>query len=415
MKVNLPRLLENLDRYAQIGKVDEVGVERIALSDEDKAARDLLKQQMTAAGLEVHVDEIGNMIGLRKGQKDLPPVAFGSHLDTVYKGGRFDGALGVLAGLELIHCLNDAGNTTEKPLALINFTNEEGVRFAPDMMGSHAFSGQAALEEMNQSQAYDNPNDTVESRLHAIGYKGSMKVGGMALDSFLELHIEQGPTLETDGIDIGVVNQVQGIFWTRYTIKGQANHAGTTPIAYRKDAGYAAAEMMKFIGDFPRHHDQRVLTTVGTVRFEPNAVNIVPEEASFTLDLRSVNQEALEAAQQQIDAFAEKVITDAGLSLEKEAMVRFTPVALSAKVVSLVKSEAEALGLTARIMPSGAGHDAQMMAAICPTAMIFVPSVKGISHNVQYLTHDADVENGANVLLNAVMSLAKGHLSNNPL
>ena len=406
MKVNLQRLIENLNRYSAIGRIDEVGVERIALSEEDKEARDLLKSQMEAAGLEVLVDELGNMIGLRKGKQAVPPVAFGSHLDTVYKGGRFDGALGVLAGLEVIHSLNDAGITTEKPLTLINFTNEEGVRFAPDMMGSHVYSGQASAEDIWASTAYDYPRDTVKSRLEAIGYLGQMKAGSMPLDSFLELHIEQGPTLEIDGIDIGAVNQVQGIYWTRYTINGQANHAGTTPIAYRKDAGYAAAQIMKYLGDYPRQQDDRVLTTVGTIRFEPNAVNIVPEQASFTLDLRSVNKEALATAQKKIDAFVEQVISEADLTLEREEMVRFTPVVLSEKVVALVKSEAEALGLTARIMPSGAGHDAQMMSAICPTAMIFVPSVKGISHNVQELTLDHDIENGANVLLNSILSLS---------
>jgi len=406
MKIDLPRLLDNLNRYSEIGRVQEIGVERIALSDEDKVARDLLKNQMEAAGLEVLIDELGNMIGLRKGLEEGAPVAFGSHLDTVYKGGRFDGALGVLAGLEAIHKLNDEGITTKKPLALINFTNEEGVRFAPDMMGSHVYSGQATVEEIWQSEAYDNPKDTVKGRLEAIGYLGDMKTGSMALDSFLELHIEQGPTLETDGIDIGAVNMVQGIYWTRYTIKGQANHAGTTPIGYRKDAGYAAAQIMQFIGDYPRKADDRVLTTVGTVSFEPNAINIVPDAASFTLDLRSVNAEALKKAQKAIDAFIENLIKSSGLELEKEEMVRFTPVQFDSGIVKLVRSEAEVLGLTVREMPSGAGHDAQMMAAMCPSAMIFVPSVKGISHNVQELTLDADIENGANVLLNIVLSLA---------
>ena len=406
MKINFSRLLENLSRYAQIGKVQEVGVERIALSDEDKEARDLLKNQMEAAGLQVQVDQLGNMIGLRPGKQDVPPVAIGSHLDTVYQGGRFDGALGVLAGLEVIHTLNDQQIETEKPIALINFTNEEGVRFAPDMMGSHVFAGQAQVNKILQSTAYDNPEETVGSRLKAIGYDGDLPCGNYALDSFLELHIEQGPTLETDAIDIGAVNRVQGIYWTRYTLKGQANHAGTTPISYRKDAGYAAAQIMQFIGDYPRKIDQRVLTTVGTVSFEPNAINIVPDRASFTLDLRSVNAEALNEAQVAIDAFINSVSQQVGLQLEKEEMVRFTPVKFDPGMVRLIREQAEELGLKVREMPSGAGHDAQMIAPICPSAMIFVPSVKGISHNVQELTIDTDIENGANVLLNAVYQLA---------
>ena len=406
MHINAQRLLDNLERYAKIGAVKGTGVERIALSEEDKAARDLLKQQMEAAGLEVLIDELGNMIGLRKGLEETAPVAFGSHLDTVYQGGRYDGALGILAGLELIERLNEEGITTTKPLALINFTNEEGVRFAPDMMGSHVYSGQATVEDIWKSQAYDDPNDTVKSRLEAIGYLGEMKTGSLALDSFLELHIEQGPTLETDGIDIGAVDKVQGIFWTRYTIKGQANHAGTTPINYRKDAGYAAASSMQYIGDYPRQRDNRVLSTVGTVSFAPVAINIVPESASFTLDLRSVNEAALKAAQVDIDAFIEKLTIASGLELEREEMVRFTPVEFSKDIVDTLAKEAEQLGLSVRQMPSGAGHDAQMIAAICPSAMIFVPSVEGISHNVKEYTAPKDVENGANVLLNAVLSLA---------
>jgi N-carbamoyl-L-amino-acid hydrolase len=406
MKINSQRLLDNLERYARIGTVQETGVERIALSAEDKEARDLLKAQMLEAGLAVSIDQLGNMFGVRKGKLDVPPVAIGSHLDTVYQGGRYDGALGVLAGLEVIMSLNDAQVETEKPLVLINFTNEEGVRFAPDMMGSHVFAEPKTLEAILESTAYDKPEDTVGSRLKAIGYDGAMPCGSIALDSFLELHIEQGPTLELEKLDIGAVEMVQGIYWTRYTIKGQANHAGTTPIAYRKDAGYAASELMHFIGDLSRKPDAKVLTTVGTVRFEPNAINIVPERASFTLDLRSVNYEALKVAQEEVDAKVSTLIANAGLTLEREEMVRFAPVQFDQHMVQLVASEATALGLSFRQMPSGAGHDAQMMASVCPSAMIFVPSVEGISHNVKEFTHPSDLTNGANVLLNAVLKRA---------
>ncbi len=407
MQVNRERLLDNLKRYAQIGKAQEIGVERIALSDEDKVARDLLKQQMLDAGLEVLVDQIGNMIGIRKGLQDVPPVAIGSHLDTVYQGGRYDGALGVLAGLEVIQSLNDQNITTEKPIALINFTNEEGVRFAPDMMGSHVFAHPELLEEILKSQAYDDPDDTVGGRLEAIGYRGDMLCGSLELDSFLELHIEQGPTLELEKTDIGAVEMVQGIYWTRYTIKGQANHAGTTPIRYRKDAGYAASEVMHFIGDYSRKAESKVLTTVGTVSFEPNAINIVPEQASFTLDLRSVDYEALKQGQAAIDEKIRSVVQSADLALEREEMVRFAPVQFDQGMVQLVADGASAMNLSVRQMPSGAGHDAQMMAAVCPSAMIFVPSVEGISHNVKEFTHPTDLENGANVLLNAVLSRAE--------
>jgi len=406
MKVNAQRILQNIHRYAQIGKTGEIGVERITLSNEDKQARDLLKSQMVEAGLEISIDEVGNMIGLRKGTKNVPPVAIGSHLDTVYQGGRFDGALGVLAGLELIKTLNDFNILTEKPIALINFTNEEGVNYAPDMMGSHAFAKLGDLDAILKSQAYDNPNRTVDSELRRIGYKGKMKCGDFPLDCFIELHIEQGPVLETERINIGAVEMVQGIYWTRYTIQGQANHAGTTPIEMRKDAGYAAAQAMQFIGDLSRKENSQLLTTVGTIEFKPHAINIVPDSASFTLDARSIDLKVLQNGQRKIDTFLNDLVVAYGLTLEREEMVRFSPVQFDQGIVSLIDSEAKGLNLLVKKMPSGAGHDAQMMASVCPSAMVFVPSVNGISHNVAELTLDVDVENGANVLLNTCLTLA---------
>jgi len=408
MEVNGQRLLENISGYAQIGKVAEIGVERIALSEEDKQARDLLKEQMLSLGLEVHIDRLGNMIGLRKGKQDLRPVAFGSHLDTVYAGGRYDGALGVLAGIELIHTLNDQGIMTEHPLALVNFTNEEGVRFAPDMMGSHVYSGQASLESILSSQAYDNPNDTIGSRLKVIGYDGNAEPGAIAFDSFIELHIEQGPVLEKEEIQIGVVEMVQGIHWTRYTIKGEANHAGTTPNEYRKDAGYGSAKIIKFIGDYSREKENAVLTTVGSIEYVPNTINIIPEQVTFTLDLRSTQAEALEKAQIEMDEYIDRVVEDEGLELLTEKMVRFKPVHFPSEMTNLVEGAADNLGLTSKRMPSGAGHDGQMMNHCCPSTMIFIPSVRGISHNIEEFSKDIDVVNGANVLLNTVLSRSGG-------
>jgi N-carbamoyl-L-amino-acid hydrolase len=407
MKINVLRLLANIDRYAQIGKKGRIGVERIALSEEDQEARDLLKSQMIEAGLEVHIDQLGNMFGIRKGLKNVPAVAFGSHLDTVYAGGRYDGALGVLAGLELIQTLNDQNIQTEHPLALVNFTNEEGVRFAPDMMGSHVYAGLADLDEILASRAYDNPDETIGSRLKAIGYNGNLKPGSIPFHCFFELHIEQGPVLESNGVDIGVVEMVQGIHWTRYTIIGEANHAGTTPNAYRKDAGYAAAQIQTFIGDLSRQSNSQILTTVGSLQFEPNTINVVPAKASFTLDLRSVDCEALLKAQETIDQKIEAVVKENGLTFKKEVMVRFNPVQFESSMVDLVESSAKQLGLSTKRMPSGAGHDAQMMASFCPSTMIFIPSVKGISHNVEEYSHDRDVENGVNVLLEVVLESAR--------
>lgn len=403
MKINAQRLLQNLDRYAQIGKKGSIGVERIALSQEDKQARDLLKSQMLETGLEVHIDQIGNMIGIRKGRTNEKPVSFGSHLDTVYAGGRYDGALGVLAGLELIQTLNDTQTETDKPLALINFTNEEGVRFAPDMMGSHVMAGMASLDDILNSPAYDNANESVGSCLHAIGYFGNMKPGSMEFDSYYELHIEQGPVLELEQIHIGVVEQVQGIYWTRYRIKGEANHAGTTPVYYRKDAGFTAAKLQKYIGEYSREREGAVLTTVGSVKFSPNAINIVPDEVVFTLDVRSTDEHQLKEAQNDIDQFIRDTVNSDGLLFEREELVRFSPVRFPLVMTDTVQAATKSLRLSYKRMPSGAGHDAQMMAHICPSTMIFIPSVRGISHNVEEYSHDQDVENGANVLLGAVL------------
>lgn len=406
MQINSERLLGNIERYAQIGKKGEIGVERIALSSEDQQARDLLKTQMTDAGLEVHIDQLGNMIGLRKGKYDVPAVAMGSHLDTVYSGGRYDGALGVLAGLEVIRTLNDHKVETDKPIALVNFTNEEGVRFAPDMMGSHVYAGLADLTDILNSPAYDNADETVGSRLKDIGYSGEVAPGSIPFDVFFELHIEQGPVLEQEGIDIGVVEMVQGIHWTRYTLKGQANHAGTTPIPYRRDAGYLAGELIQYIGDFSRQSGSKVLTTVGMINFEPDAINIVPERTSFTLDLRSTDQEALILAQEQIDNHIKNRCSETNMGLEQEVMVRFEPVTFPKAMTDIVENSAQTLGLSTMRMPSGAGHDAQMMASFCPSTMIFISSVKGISHNVEEYSNDSDVENGSNVLMNAVLKQA---------
>lgn len=406
MKINQSRLLQNIDRYAQIGKKGAIGVERISLSEEDRIARDLLKQQMYEAGLEVYIDKMGNMIGIRKGKKDAKPVAFGSHLDSVYSGGRYDGALGVLAALEIIHTLNDHGIVTDKPLALVNFTNEEGVRFAPDMMGSHVYAHPEMLQEIYASRAYDYYDLTVEKGLENIGYKGEMEPGAIKFDSFLEIHIEQGPVLESENRDIGIVEMVQGIYWSRYVIEGQANHAGTTPISYRKDAGYAASQVVQFVGDYSRKPHNHVLATVGSLAFEPNTINIVPNKATFTLDLRSTEYDTLKGAQKEIDSFIKGLVKSQGLQFTKEEMVRFAPVHFPVEMTNAVQNAAVKSQLTYKRMPSGAGHDAQMMASVCPSTMIFIPSVNGISHNVEEYSKDQDVANGAQVLFDAVLERA---------
>ncbi|MEM1137616.1 MAG: hydantoinase/carbamoylase family amidase, partial [Bacteroidota bacterium] len=272
--MNTQRLLENLATYAEIGALPNGGVERLALSSTDKQARDMFKKQMLEAGLDVKVDEIGNMFGIRKGTSALPAVMIGSHLDTVGNGGKFDGSLGVLAALEIIHTLNERNLTTKRPIIIANFTNEEGVRFTPDMMGSLVFSRQYLVDKAYQSKAIDGSGTLLAYELDKIGYKGKLKCGSLNIDYFLELHIEQGPILEKENIPVGIVESLQGISWTEFIFYGESNHAGTTPLAYRKDAGLAAVALATYINESVRTKGGNQVGTVGIIEMFPNQINV---------------------------------------------------------------------------------------------------------------------------------------------
>jgi N-carbamoyl-L-amino-acid hydrolase len=403
-KIDGARLLHRLDALNAHGGIDGGGVCRLALTDADRAGRDWTVAQMRALGMAVTIDAIGNGIGLYAGREDLPPVMVGSHIDTVRTGGRYDGNYGVMAGLEVVATLRDAGVRLRRPVAVAFFTNEEGARFQPDMMGSLVYVGGMPADEALAAGGIDG--STVGVELERIGYRGQAPVGLPEVDSFIELHIEQGPALDRAGMQIGVVEGVQGISWTEFVLEGVSNHAGTTPMALRHDAGYCAARIATFVHDLALRYGGRQLGTVGAIRFEPNLVNVIPSRATFTVDLRNTDSAALARAEAEVLDFARLTCTAQGVSLRHRSLARFEPVAFDPRVIGLVQQHSDALGLSSLRMPSGAGHDAQMLARVCPAGMIFVPSVGGLSHNVREFTEPDDLMRGAQLLMRVVVSLA---------
>jgi N-carbamoyl-L-amino-acid hydrolase len=404
MRVNSPRLQRHLTALANIGRIEGDGVKRLALSEPDREARDLLVQWMHALNLNVTVDRIGNIIGVQQWPTVTPPVMIGSHIDSVSTGGRFDGTLGVLAGLEVIERLSELGVTANRPIAVGSFTNEEGARFAPDMMGSAVHQGSLALEQALSS--IDSEGTSVREGLANIGYDGEQPVPATAPHAFVELHIEQGPVLEREGIAIGAVTGVQGISWTQYTINGVSNHAGTTPMSMRCDAGYVAGAIAFQVREIAAQMGGAQVATVGAITLEPNLVNVIARRAVMTVDLRNIDEQQLAHCEAQVSAAIHDIVAAEGATFSAQTLARFEPVAFDTNIVSRVASLAGEFGHSVRQMPSGAGHDAQMFAPNCPTGMIFVPSRGGISHNVEEFTEPAQIEAGANILLNLVYDLA---------
>ena len=398
------RLQQRIAQLAAIGAIEGGGCARLALSDEDKAGRDLVCDWMRELGLSLTVDAIGNVVGTRAGRVEGAAVMTGSHIDTVRTGGRYDGNLGVLAGLEVIASLNDAGVETEHPLAVAFFTNEEGARFAPDMMGSLVFTGALALDEALQTKGIDG--STVAENLARIGYAGTAPTPAPAPHAFVELHVEQGPVLDREGIEIGVVESVQGISWTEIEILGTSNHAGTTPMSMRRDAGWAAGSIINFVRELTQEFGGDQVATVGRIEFFPNLVNVVPNRAVLTVDLRNTDEALLQRAEALLAAHLDALRDAEKVEINTRKLARFAPVPFALAMCDHIELHARVLGLSTRRMPSGAGHDAQMMAPVCPTAMIFVPSVDGISHNVREFTHPQHIEAGANVLLAVLCELA---------
>ena len=405
LAINGPRLMTQLQQLAEIGRTETKACCRLALTDDDKRGRDLVVGWMKELGMTVTVDPIGNIFGVRAGSSpDLAPVMTGSHIDTVRTGGDYDGNYGVLAGLEVVATLNDAKQATQRSLVVGIFTNEEGARFAPDMLGSLVYVGGMPLEEALAIKAIDGAR--LGDELVRIGYDGKAELGAHKPHAFVELHIEQGPILDIESIKIGAVENLQGISWQELTIVGQSNHAGTTPMYLRHDAGYAASAIATFVRDLTRKMGGHQVGTVGKIDLIPNLINVIAARATITVDLRNTDENLLKEAELAFSTYLKELEQSEGVTITARRLARFEPVSFDAALTDRIAHHAQALGLSQRRMTSGAGHDAQMLARICPTSMIFVPSVGGISHNPAEHTEPADLIAGANVLLATLTELA---------
>ncbi len=404
LQIDAERLGSRIDALGTIGATPEGGVRRLALSDEDRLARDQVVSWMRGAGMKVDIDRIGNIVATRAGTGQLDPVMTGSHIDTVANGGKLDGAYGVLAGVEVVETLNDAGIETKRPISVCVFTNEEGARFQPDMMGSLVLAGGLGVEEALDTR--DDDGVRLGDALARIGYAGDGALDTHAPHAFVELHVEQGPVLEAEAIAIGAVESLQGISWTRIRIHGEANHAGTTPMRLRHDAGYCAGRITVWVREIAGRVGGEQVGTVGVIDLEPGTINVIPAGAHMTVDLRNTDNEQLTFAEKLLDEFLDTLAASEGVRIETERLARFDPVRFDDAVAAIIERNAAQLGLSCRRMASGAGHDAQMMARLCPTAMIFVPSVGGISHSPGEHTRSDDLYAGANVLLHTLLELA---------
>jgi N-carbamoyl-L-amino-acid hydrolase len=405
LSIDGSRLGDRLAELGSLGSTGDGGCARLALSDADRAGRDLVVAWMSDLGMQVAVDEIGNVMATRAGQEDLPAVMCGSHIDTVATGGIYDGNLGVLAGLEVVETLASAGVVTRRPISVGFFTDEEGSRFAPDMLGSLVYAGGMGVEEAYDIVAVDGAR--LGDELARIGYQGSQPCPGPKPHAYVELHIEQGPVLERHGEVIGAVTGVQGISWQELTVTGQSNHAGTTPMAYRHDAGLAAARVAVFVRDLALDIGSEQVATVGRLDLVPDLVNVVAGRARLTVDLRNTDEAVLGQAERRLTEELGRIAAAEGVSFDSRPLARFAPVEFDARVVDLVERTARRLGHAVRRLPSGAGHDAQMLARLCPSGMIFVPSAGGISHNPREYTAPEHLEAGANVLLHTLIELAE--------
>lgn len=399
------QLLSQIHTLGAIGADTTIGGRtRIALTDAEKAGRDQVVQWMHELQLEVRIDRIGNIFGILPAATEAGnqrPLMMGSHIDTVRNAGALDGCYGVLAGLAVARAYRAAGVLPQRAIVIGAFTNEEGVRYQPDMMGSLVYAGGLAADEALDTIGTDGTR--LGDELARIGYAGDMAPGSLVPHEYIELHIEQGPVLEAEGQLIGVVENLQGISWQKVTVQGTANHAGTTPTRLRHDAGYVAAAIVAFlreqvVGAAP----DTTLATTGSLRFEPDVINVIPRKAIFSVDLRDPDEGRLRAAEKRLADFLVGIAEREGVKINTERLVRFEPVVFDAGLADEIEASAKRFGFSHRRMTSGAGHDAQMIARIAPSAMIFVPSRGGISHNPREHTDDAQLIQGAQVLLDVV-------------
>ncbi len=404
MWIDRKRLEQSMEILGSIGQTARGGLTRLALTDDDRRARDQMVAWMREAGLRVTVDRMGNIFGERAGTETAPAVRIGSHVDSVPTGGKYDGQLGVLCGLEVIRSLNEHRVRTRRPVTLVIFTNEEGARFQPAMVASGVMAGKIALEDAYNAR--DRDGIRLVDALERIGYLGPEPCAPRPFRAYLELHIEQGPRLEEEGLSVGVVEGIVAISWSRLTIHGVQDHAGPTPMRTRHDALVAAAEVVAGVRRVAREIGGDLVTTVGSLEVAPNIVNAIPGRVRLSIDIRDPRTETLARARAMVDALVQEACAREGVrhELEHYWQVPYTP--FDAEVVATVERAARAAGARYRRMISGAGHDAQYMAAIGPAGMIFVPSRDGRSHCEEEFTPMESIEPGAQTLLLAALELA---------
>ena len=405
LRVDGARLWASIMEMAKIGALPGGGCGRLALTDDDKRARDLFASWCEQAGCTVTVDQMGNMFARRPGRNPhLPPVAAGSHLDTQPHGGKFDGIFGVLAALETVRALNDAGVETEAPIEVINWTNEEGSRFAPAMIASGVFAG---LFDQDFAYGLNSPEgETLGDELARIGYKGAEPCGEHPLGALFEAHIEQGPVLEQSGVPIGVVGGAQGQRWYDVEVRGRDSHAGTTPMPARKDALVAAARMAARIEDIALGKAPDAVGTVGQFDVSPNSRNTIPGDVRFSVDIRHPEAGVLAVMDAEIRGAFADIARQGGVEVVVEQIWEKPPIEFDPRCVGAVREAAVSLGYDHQDIVSGAGHDACQVCTVAPTGMIFVPCEDGISHNEIESATPQDLEAGCNVLLHAMLAMA---------
>jgi len=405
LRINAERLWGSLMELAQIGATEKGGVCRLALTDLDKQGRDLVLGWARTAGMEVTIDQIGNAFMRRPGRNNaLPPIVTGSHIDTQPTGGKFDGNYGVLAGLEVVRTLNDHGITTEAPIEVAFWTNEEGSRFVPVMMGSGVFAKAFSLE--HAYAARDSQGKTVGEELARIGYIGPQAPGEHPIGAYFETHIEQGPVLEDHDVTIGVVQGVLGIRWFDCTVTGMEAHAGPTPMALRKDALQLATQLMQEVVATALRYPPHGRGTVGMVEVFPNSRNVIPGRVKFSMDLRNSTDALVDQMVDEVKTLAQRLAQQSGLKIHIELVSSYPAQAFHPDCTDAVARAAAALGYSHMAAVSGAGHDAVYMAQLAPSGMIFIPCKDGISHNEIEDAHPAHIAAGCNVLLHAMLERA---------
>ena len=402
LQINAQRLWDMVMETARIGATAKGGICRLTLTDLDREVRDWFTAQCKALGCTVRVDEVGNMFALRPGRRqDLAPIAIGSHLDTQPTGGKFDGVLGVLGGLEIFKTLSDLGYDTHAPLLLVNWTNEEGSRFAPAMLGSGVFAG--VFDRAYADAREDRRGVKFGEALEAIGYRGDVKAGAVTIGAMFELHIEQGPILEAENKTIGVVTGVQGMRWYDVTVTGQEAHTGSTPMGLRRNALLGAARLVESVDQIAKAQPPGV-GTVGLMEVKPNSRNVIPGEVFLTIDFRHPRSPALDVMETALERAIAALAAETGLGVECKRIWDSAPVAFDPECIACVQEGAEKAGFSRRDIVSGPGHDAAYIARVAPTTMIFVPCKDGISHNELESTTLEECAAGAQVLLNAVLA-----------